>query len=794
MSAGTPRGGLHHALLMSLVAAGTTWLAMLSWRGFGESSARYLGPLVGAGAIIAVLGALLRWWRVPGPVVLLVQLVAVGGFVSRVLSGSVVPIGEHRVELVDRWQAAVEAAQSYASPVPAEVATLEPLLLPLGVVCLLLVDVVACTLRRVPLAGLALLTIYAVGVSVLAGAVPWVWFALPAGGFLVMLFLFEDEYVARWGHGVGGRDDDESDGFGVRTGAVRATAIGVGGAATALAVVLPIFIPTLQLGVFGGGVGSGGGGSVDIENPIVDLRRDLRRGDDVPLIRMATDDPAPAYLRISVLTRFNGTEWTSGDRDIPADQRADGTLPPLPGVTGEVIRTEHTYQITALDSFGSTWLPAMATSTYVDAPGNWRFDRDTMDFVAADDSTDTRGLDYTMRAVDLDLSATQLAAAPAAVGELAARYTGLPLQVPRAVRAQAQLVAGDATSEYGRAVALQNWFRRDGGFEYSLERAPEGNGSDELSAFLDERVGYCEQFASAMAVMARSLDIPARVAIGFLTPERISANGYEYTAYDLHAWPELYFPGAGWVRFEPTPGSRAPTVPTYTREEVPTPEDLGPSAGPESDATDALGNPDGASGRPDLLAEEPGSAGATSGFDWRRAGSVVGGIVLAVGLALLPGWARRWRRERRWSADPGPEAAWRELRDTALDHARPWPAGLSPQATALRVADWFGDPGDRHPSPRPPHGPDYAPHAVAALGRLVHALERSRYARSADPSSLDALREDTETVTHAIAAGAPRRARQRARWLPASLLARGARTPAGDVDVVERGGMVDHVG
>ncbi len=792
MSAGTPPGSLRHGLLMSLAAAGTTWLAMLSWRGFGETPFRYLGPLLGAGAVIAVLGALLRWWRVPGPVVLLVQLIAVGAYVSRMLSGSVLPIGEHRVELVARWEAAVEAAQSYTSPVPADVATLEPLLLPLGALCLLLVDVVACTLRRVPLAGLALLTIYAVGVSVLAGAVPWVWFALPAAGFLAMLYLYEDDYVARWGRGVGGRDDD-GESFGVRTGAVRATAIGVGGAATALAVVLPAFVPTLQLGVFGGGIGSGGGGSVDIENPIVDLRRDLRRGDDVPLVRLETDDPAPAYLRISVLTRFNGSEWTSGDRDIPSDQRANGTLPPLTGVTGGVPRTEYSYQVSALGTFRSTWLPTMATSTYVDAAGNWRFDRDTMDFLAADDDTDTRGLDYTMRADDLDLSAEQLATAPAAAGQLAARYTGLPLSVPREVRAQAELVAGGAATSYEQAVALQDWFRRDGGFEYSLDRAPEGNGSDELSAFLDDRVGYCEQFASAMAVMARSLDIPARVAVGFLTPTAVSASTYEYSAHDLHAWPELYFPTAGWVRFEPTPGTRAPSVPTYTREQVPTPEEAEPTAGPQSQAPDALDNADDVSGREDLLAE-PGSAATTSGFDWRRAGYAAGGLLLVVALALLPGWTRRWRRERRWAAGPAPEAAWRELRDTAVDHGRPWPVGLSPQATALRVADWFGDTGDRHPPPRPPHGPDYAPDAVAALGRLVHALERFRYAHAADPASVDALRADTEAVAHAIAAGSPRRSRRRARWLPTSLLSRGPRTATGEVEVVERGGMVDHVG
>lgn len=800
-----PRTGLRQGMWLSLASALTTWLAMLSWSGFAETSSSYLAPLLIAAVLVGVLGATLRWWRVPFPVVALAQLVVVGGYVSLAVPGSLIPVGDGWREFQLSWQAAVEAAQAYSSPVPARFGGLEPVLLPLGALCLLIVDVIACGWRRVPLAGLALLTIYAVGVSVLAGDVSWLTFALTAIGYLVMLYLFEDDYVARWGRGFGGRTGDEdAGGFGVRTGAVRATAVGVGGVATAAAIVLPLAIPTLQLGVFEGGIGPGNG-DVTVDNPIVDLRRDLNRGNDVALLQIETDDPSPEYLRISVLARFNGEEWTSGDRDIPADQLADGVLPPLPGVTRALDRTEYAYQVSVLPAFRSRWLPVMSTTTFVEADGDWRYDRDTMDFVAADDNTNAEALDYSLRAVELDLHADDMAAAPDPVGSLVAKFTGLPASVPAQVRVLAGELTEDTASDYERAVILQNWFRRDGDFTYSLERAPEGNGTDELLEFLDDRVGYCEQFASAMAVMARSLGIPARVAVGFLKPDPLPARGsavgdepqvYEYSAWDLHAWPELYFPGSGWVRFEPTPGTRSNAfAPAYTREDIPDAVDATPS---DTVTRSATGDPLAertAEATGDLSAED--RAGQDDGL-LPGLGTVLltlAGVAALATLVLLPGWWRRWRRERRWEAGLGPEAAWLELRDTAIDHGRPWPAGLSPQAAALRVSDWFGDPEDHRPTERPGHGPDYAPQAVAALGRLVGALERSRYARSYDGEGEASLRADTELVADAIIAGTPPRARRRARWLPASVLRRRRpRRAAERVEVTDQGGVVDHVG
>lgn len=89
---------------------------------------------------------------------------------------------------------------------------------------------------------------------------------------------------------------------------------------------LPLLIPTFQgSGLFQGGIGKGGNDKVQITNPVLDLRRNLSLGLDVELLRLRTDDPDPAYLRIGVLDKFDG-EWKPSPRDIPASQRANGAL------------------------------------------------------------------------------------------------------------------------------------------------------------------------------------------------------------------------------------------------------------------------------------------------------------------------------------------------------------------------------------------------------------------------------------------------------------------------------------
>ena len=101
-------------------------------------------------------------------------------------------------------------------------------------------------------------------------------------------------------------------------------------------------------------------------------------------------------------------------------------------------------------------------------------------------------------------------------------------------------------------------------FTYSTEPLP-GSGYRALENFLlRDRRGYCEQFAASMAMMAREVGIPSRVAVGFLPGERVEDNTWEVSIRDMHAWPELYFAGYGWVRFEPTPASVTGTAPVWT--------------------------------------------------------------------------------------------------------------------------------------------------------------------------------------------------------------------------------------
>ena len=109
----------------------------------------------------------------------------------------------------------------------------------------------------------------------------------------------------------------------------------------------------------------------------------------------------------------------------------------------------------------------------------------------------------------------------------------------------------------GRSRSTQ-WFTGPGSsFTYDLSTAP-GNGDDALVEFLTSgRRGYCEQFASAMAVMLRTLGVPARVAVGF-TGGRDAAGARSVGTADAHAWVEAWFPGAGWTTFDPDAADRRP--------------------------------------------------------------------------------------------------------------------------------------------------------------------------------------------------------------------------------------------
>jgi Transglutaminase-like superfamily/TgpA N-terminal domain len=109
-----------------------------------------------------------------------------------------------------------------------------------------------------------------------------------------------------------------------------------------------------------------------------------------------------------------------------------------------------------------------------------------------------------------------------------------------------------ATSPYAAVLALESWLRQRGGFTYN-ERPPVTDGPPLVNFVTTSKAGYCQHFAGAMAVMARLLGIPARVAVGF-TSGRLRDGAWVVNDHDAHAWVEVWFAGHGWVPFDPTPG------------------------------------------------------------------------------------------------------------------------------------------------------------------------------------------------------------------------------------------------
>ena len=139
------------------------------------------------------------------------------------------------------------------------------------------------------------------------------------------------------------------------------------------------------------------------------------------------------------------------------------------------------------------------------------------------------------------------------------RFAGDPLmQANRPLYDVAKRVVGDVSSPYAAAAALEAWFRQPslGGFVYDEQPPVPRQNEPALVQFVTEtKRGYCQHFAGAMALMLRYLGIPARVAAGF-TSGSYDQDKHEWTVTDheAHDWVEVYFPGWGWIPFDPTPG------------------------------------------------------------------------------------------------------------------------------------------------------------------------------------------------------------------------------------------------
>jgi transglutaminase-like putative cysteine protease len=370
-----------------------------------------------------------------------------------------------------------------------------------------------------------------------------------------------------------------------------------------------------------------------------------------------------------------------------------------------------------------------------------------------DRANSIRNLTYTVDSVDIAPGAGDLGDALAGTPVDSSVTATVPKDLPQSLINLTRDVTAGADTPALKAAAIQAYLR-SGRFTYTTEALP-GSGYRALENFLlRDRKGYCEQFATAMAMMARIEGIPSRVAVGFLPGER-NGDHWEVTIRDMHAWPELYFSGFGWVRFEPTPASVTGTAPAWT-----VPDEDNPSGEPSEEATAAPSTEASApSAGPSAAPDEQTTETATdTAFPWGRTllGSGVGLVALLI--LAAPATIRGRRRSERLTAD-GPaeervEAAWEEIRDTVLDYGGSWPEG-SPRAIGGEIGHRLqGEDSD-------------------TMTRVATLVERSRYARAfTDEEATRSLPGMAQDIRRGIAQPQSRWRRFRAVVLPTSLFQR----------------------
>ncbi|RJK96828.1 transglutaminaseTgpA domain-containing protein [Vallicoccus soli] len=749
-----------HRTRLTAASALATLLAATCLHALYGSGAWVVPTVLAVAAVAAGAGAarhlLLPRTLVPVAGLLGLLLLLVGWFAGQQALLWVLPTPAALGALRDLLEQGGVLLGEYAAPVPPEPGLL---LLAAGGVGLLavVVDTLAVTLRRPALAGLALGALWVVPPAVTVEGVGWVPFCLGAAGWLLLLMLDNRERVTRWGRQV--------DGTG-RSAYESARPLGVvgrrvGAASLAAAVAVPALLPGLTSGLLDGTLGPGGGGggsggtTVDVSNPLIDLGADLNRPEDRELIRYRTTDESPGYLRLVVLDDFTGRTWAPTELEVDDDQTVQRGLAEPVGLRSGVATAGVTTDVEVLD-YRTRWLPLPYPAQQVDVEGHWLWDEETFNVFSTDITTED--LDYRVRSLDVVPTAEQLRDAGRTEG--LDRFLALPDGVPEPVLEAARERTRGAETPYDQALALQEWFRDPDVFTYD-EEAPDGNGVEALEAFLADRRGFCVHFASAMAVMARSLGIPARVAVGFTPGQRVEGGGYSVGSHDAHAWPELYFEGVGWVPFEPTPAARTGFGFDWAQPEAPEAATPTPSAPTPAPTAAVPGSQGGADRSVDPLAVE-GSSGSGGGggpdVPWRG----LGALALAALALLSPALARAAVRHRRWSRATTPAAlaaaAWAELLDTAVDHGATLPPAA---ATPRRVAEDLAHQGRLGEAP------------AAAAARVARAAERLAYAR--DVGDVGDLRADVEAVEDALVERSGRRGSWRARLLPASLT-RSART------------------
>jgi transglutaminase-like putative cysteine protease len=650
-------------------------------------------------------------------------------------------------------------------------------------------DLIAVRLRSPAIAGLPLLALYCVRITTSArqGSVgATVVFCLTLIGYLALLAADGRERLRIWGrlvtvwHGV---TDETAEpgapalqakpvapveaGEAPDTRALAASGRRIGLAAACIALVFPLLVPGISVhDLFRTEPSTAGPGGPLIAppNPLDQMHAQLMETTPKTVLTYQTTarSPRQQYLQVYVLN-FDPASgaWTLVPPGGPSTSLTSSHLASVPGVAAATPLTETTTHITlAQGTIGYDaklgFLPLPYAPMQVQAPGSWQEDNTTLMVYAAQPQLS-----------DLIYSVTSKQAIPDSADEnaggryprsIAQDYLGFSKGPHDELAKLATHITAHAGTPYEKALALQHYFL-SGAFAYSLDVDLQ-NGIAGLDQFLFvTKTGFCQQFAFAMAGLARLVGIPSRIAVGYTAGTPDGHGVWKVTSADAHAWPELYFTGLGWIRFEPTPGGAegTATVPQYGAPP-------GVGVEPTTPTTGKLpGSHPGTNGNNPNLAhihnltggEPTGGSRAVPGHGLSPWIPLIVAALVVVALVSPASTRTVVRRRRlRTSGDARlAHAVWREVRDDLADYGLNARPSESPRATAARVTALAG----------------LDLQAGEALTRVARAEEHARYATA--PLAAPTLRSDSDAVRRALSRQATWTERWRARLLPASVLA-----------------------
>jgi transglutaminase-like putative cysteine protease len=703
---------------------------------------RYLGPA--------------RWWHsVIGLVASLLTVLWV--FVPQHLWYGIVPTADTARDVDALVQQARDAMQAEHAPVHTTLAL--RLLVAAALVGLLcLTDVLGVLLRRPLLAAAPLLEVLAVASATSSKSANPFWFAAAAVGFLLILLAGTRLQDRVWGPSV--------DGSAGRLGGGRRMAV----TGIVAALVVPLLLPSVPSNLLaraahhnGIGDGNGNGGGQVLLNGLASLRGSLRRSNPASLFQVQVNPgDAPFYVRQIIDDEYTSNGWRpSGNKfteptNIPL---GDGRYPsdPNPGDATPGPAFDMRAQFRILLLVGDT-LPILSNPTRIAnvLPGTWNSHTSSVLGVSL-----KKGMSYSEVLKQPAPTVAQLRAAPAWQGsddkKLNDQLLQLPSDLPASVRQLAAQITSGQDSPYDKALAISQYFTdQKNGFSYSLNVLPDdGNGA--LVSFLDQKQGFCQQYAAAAAVLMRSVGLPTRVVIGYTHKTPDSNGSFIVTTSDAHAWVEVFFQGIGWIPFDPTPFTATDSLRAFSLPWAPHPApsdqstaeptaNKGPSALAPGGSTSAVGGSGGGSGQlvPTLV--------------W-QVGAVLVVLLLVLAAVLLgPRAVRRRQRRRRLDrarTTGNPEPLWLELAASAADRNALWPDTL----TVGQVAGWLGRHGVDEPG-------------RAAVATVADTVARDRF--SAQPVSQLPPGSVTE-LDRALTRWARRTDRRLSllhRWLPRSLVNR----------------------